>query len=134
MCAELYLRPTSKTQSKRRKFSYAVGDKVRVSHSRTLFKRGYSKQFSSEVCIVQRRVRIRTHPAYKLKDYNNEQIQCWFYERELTKVDKPENALWLIDKTIKRRTKEGKRELYVSLVGFDKRHNAWVDAASLEDV
>jgi len=132
--AELYLRQPSKTQSKRRKFSYAVGDKVRVSHSRTLFKRGYSEQFSSEVYIVQRRVRIRAHPAYKLKDYNNEQILGWFYERELTKVDKPENALWLIDKIIKRRTKAGKRELYVSFIGFDKRHNAWVDAASLEDV
>ena len=108
--AELYLRQPSKNRSKRRKFSYAVGDKVRVSHSRTLFKLGYREQFSSEVYIVQSRVRIRTHLTYKLKDYNNEQIIGWFYETELAKVDKPENALWLIDKIIKHRTKAGKRE------------------------
>ena len=99
-----------------------------------LFKWGYSQQFSSEVYIVNRRVRIWTHPAYKLKDYNNEAIQGWFYERELTKIDKPEDTLWLIDKNVKRRTKAGKRELYISFVGFDKRHNAWVDTALVEHV
>ena len=75
--AELYLHPPFKTVVKRCKFNYAMGDKVRVSHSRTLF---------------------------KLKYYTNDVIQGWFYERELTKIDKPEDELWLIDKIIKRRT------------------------------
>lgn len=131
----LYIKPYMKSSIKpRRKFNYKVGDKFRLSHLRSPFKRGYNEQYSAEVYIIKQRSRIRTHPAYEIKDYNEEQIQGWFYEHEMTKVIKTVDNLWLIDKIMKRRTRAGVKQLYVSFVGFDKKHNSWVDATALNDI
>ena len=44
---------------------------------------------------------------YKVKDFQNEPIKGNFYESELRKVQKDENALWFIEKKLKKRKRNG---------------------------
>jgi hypothetical protein len=63
----------------------------------------------------------------------NEEILGQFYEWELNDVlqsvlDKP----FTIDKIIKRRTRNGVRQAFVSWVGYPLKFNLWVDADAIE--
>jgi len=53
-----------------------------------------------------------------LIDFLNELIKENFYQSELQRVEKDENALWLIEKKIQKRKRGGKIEWLVSLDGW----------------
>ncbi|KAK3911547.1 Putative uncharacterized transposon-derived protein [Frankliniella fusca] len=76
-----------KHTSKRRKFN--VGDYVRISREKQVFKKGYTWNWSEEIFkIVQ--VIPHTMPVYQLEDLDKDPIEGTFYEMELQKVTKPE--------------------------------------------
>ena len=62
----------------------------------------------------------------------NEEILGQFYEWELNEV--PQNVVdkpFTIDKIIKRRTRNGVRQAFVSWVGYLPKFNLWVDADTI---
>ena len=71
--------------TKKTKFPFAVGDKVRITKYRKTFQRGYESQWETEVFQVI--YVLRTFPVtYVLIDRNNEILQGSFYSEELIKV------------------------------------------------
>lgn len=99
---------------------FKVNDKVRISKSKALFAKGYTPNWSNELFKI---VKVqRTKPTtYLLKDYLDQPVLGAFYEQELqkTKVDE----IYLVEKILKRRGDQ----LFVKFLGFDNKHNAWIN-------
>ena len=64
---------------------YNVGDRVRISRFKNIFAKGYTPNWSREIFIVNK-VNERVPYTYNLKDLNDEEIICSFYDRELQKT------------------------------------------------
>ncbi len=62
-------------------------------------------------------------PTYKIQDMNGEEIQGTFYEEEL---QKSEQEIFRIEKIIRSRVKNGKKELFIKWDGYDKSFNSWI--------
>ena len=67
----------------------------------------------------------------KLKDYNNEPIDGSFYTYELLKTVVPE--YFLIEKVIKTRSVEKKKELLVKYKGHSDKFIQWIPESQVED-
>ena len=71
---------------------------MRVSKIKGTFEKGYLPNWSEEIFFVRRRIPLSV-PCYELKDYNNENIEGLWYEKELQHVKK---EMFWIEKIIKK--------------------------------
>jgi hypothetical protein len=100
---------------------FTNGDSVRISRAKPIFEKGYLPTFSDEIFkIVQ--VSNSTPPYFELVDHENEPIRGRFYAEELCKTT--EDTTYRIESVIKKRTKNGKRELLVKFIGY--KQNYWI--------
>ena len=112
-------------QPKKVKFKFKTGTKVRISKNKMTFEKGYRPNWTEEVFIISERV-TRNPPVYKIKDLAGEILEGTFYEWELQEVEKLDDDLYVIDKVIKQRRKNGKTEYFVSWKGYPSKFNSWV--------
>jgi hypothetical protein len=70
------------------KFKYRLGDYVRISVERDVFRKGYKQRWTSEVFRVVKQS-PRDPVVYKLEDLDGEPIIGSFYEPELQRVSEP---------------------------------------------
>ena len=84
--------------------AFKVGDKVRASKFKTLFEKGYTPNWSTEVFEI---VSVqRTYPVtYILRDSAGEPISGGFYKYELHSVANPTVSLWLRRLLVARETR-----------------------------
>lgn len=102
-----------------RKVKFAVGDSVRISKHRELFKKGYTANWSNEIFKI-RKVQFTNPRTYLLGDAQNNDILGGFYEEELQKVKHPD--VYLVEKVLRRRG----NKVFVKWLGLDKTHNSWI--------
>jgi hypothetical protein len=102
-----------------RKINFKPGDVVRVSKYKTLFEKGYTPSWSTELFTVDR-VQRTVPPVYILRDYRGSVIKGAFYGQELNRTKYPET--YLVEKVLRRK---GNR-VYVKWLGLDKSHNSWI--------
>ena len=114
-----------KAKSVRERFKFKVGSKVRISKNKMTFEKGYRPNWTDEIFEVCERLE-RNPPVYRIKDLAGEQLEGTFYEWELQEVEKPNDALYIIDKVIKQRKRAGKTEYFVSWIGYPSKFNSWV--------
>ena len=76
----VYIDEHNKERSK-----FKVGDRVRISKFKNIFAKGYNPNWSSEIFIVDK-VNDTVPYTYNLKNLNDEEILCSFYDRELQKT------------------------------------------------
>ena len=69
---------------------------------------------------------------YKLNDWNDEPIIEHFYGAELNKVSKDSETLFNIEKVVKRRKRQGKKELHVKWLDYPSSMNSWVSEDSVQ--
>lgn len=102
------------------KNKFEINDLVRISKHKSLFEKGYTPSWSTEVfkiCKVQ-----STNPVtYLLKDLNENMISGSFYEQELQKTKCGD--IYLIEKIIRKKD----NKLYVKWLGFDNSANSWIN-------
>ena len=55
---------------------------VRITKKKTMFEKSYMPKWTVEVFTVSK-IQYTDPPTYKIKDYNNDEIQGTFYEQEL---------------------------------------------------
>ena len=61
---------------------FKVNDRVRITKYKNIFNKGYTKNWSREIFIIN--CLLKTNPwTYKVKDLNGEKIIKSFYENEL---------------------------------------------------
>ncbi|KAJ8321151.1 hypothetical protein KUTeg_001276 [Tegillarca granosa] len=122
--SDMNLKPRLKDKRRRKTlfpYKFKIGDLVRISHLNRPFQRAYDEQFTTEL-------------FKKIKDFHNEILKWTFYSSELTKVEKDESSLYLIDKIIKSRMRKGKKQYFVHFEGWPESFNDWVDADEVKDI
>ncbi|XP_041355481.1 uncharacterized protein LOC121373099 [Gigantopelta aegis] len=126
-----YLIKPKKIIHKKTKFTFSVGDKVRVSHLRGTFDREYQEQWSGEIFIIERRYWSQSHYLYKLKDWGGDPIEGTFYAAELQKVTENPDQLYHIQDIIKKRTRNKQKEVLVQWFHWPKKYNSWIPEADV---
>ena len=131
--AFMYLKP-KKTKKNPTPFQFKKDDLVRISHKNMVFDRSYDEHFTREIFKIYQRMRMQGIPMYKIKDFQEEAIKGNFYESELQKVNKDENALWFIEKKIKKRKRNGETQWLVKFDGWPNKYNQWISEKDITDV
>src|SRR5277367_4382083 len=103
---------------------YEVGDEVRLSKAKQLFRKGYLPNWTEEIFTVSR-VLDTEAVQYKVTDYRHDEIQGLFYGAELQKVVK--SAEYAVERVLRRRRVRGRYQYLVKWLGYDDTHNSWVD-------
>ncbi|XP_036142911.1 uncharacterized protein LOC118648602 [Monomorium pharaonis] len=98
---------------------FKVGDSVRVSKFKTVFEKGYTPNWTTEVFKI---IKVQhTNPVtYLLEDYRGTSIVGAFYEHELHRATHPD--VYLVEKVLRRKGDK----VYVKWLGFDGSHNSWI--------
>lgn len=76
-----------KTIFNEKKVKFNIGSFVRISNPKQTFDKGYKKQWSDEIFLVQKAILSHPH-TYTITDLNGEKIEGKFYEEELQEVIK----------------------------------------------
>lgn len=114
---------------KRKKPKLKVGDFVRIAKIKGKFSRGYKEQSNLEIFKIYHINEKMPIPLYHLENYSGtEKIKGGFYEFELTKSD---SEVFRIEKVIRKRKKNGIKELYVKWKGFDSSFNSWIPESNV---
>ena len=111
---------------------YSVGDNVRVSRERMPFRKGYQRNFTTEIFRIGSILGGNRVPTYKLVDLNGQPIVGSFYEPELSKTVVSEETEFKIEKIIKRRRRGRGWEYFVKWLGYPDSFNSWVKASALK--
>lgn len=104
----------------KQKIAFKVGDYVRLSKFRTVFEKGYTPNWTTEIFRI-RKVQYNTDPiTYLLEDYQKREINGSVYAEELQAVKYPD--VYLVEKILRHRN----GEVYVKWLGFGSEHNSWI--------
>jgi hypothetical protein len=114
-------------------FKYGVGDKVRISHIRSLFDREYQQKWSSEVFKVAKRYMRERIPVYRLVDLEGEEIKGTFYQQELQGVYVDEDTVYKIEKVLKRRTIGRQKQVLIRWLHWPPKFDSWIPLSELKD-
>ena len=122
------LYPPTQLTVNRKKSKFKVGDIVRIGKKKKTFEKGFTTNWTEELFTI---VKVQhTQPwTYKIKDKNNEEVKGTFYEEEL---QKSKQKVYRIERVLKRRTKVGKKELFVKWKGYPSTFNSWILASNVE--
>lgn len=107
--------------SKLRKNKLKLNDFVRISKYKSLFEKGYTPNWSTEIFRIIKI--IPTEPTtYHLADLKGERIKGGFYEKELQKTQITD--VYLVEKIIRRKG----NKVFVKWLGFDNSYSSWINA------
>lgn len=106
------------------KNTFSVGDFVRISKAKHIFKKGYKPSWTTEVFKISK-IQTTNPVTYLLIDLEGVSISGGFYKEELQKTKYPD--VYLVEKVLKRRA----NTVYVKWLGFDNSHNSWVDSSNI---
>jgi hypothetical protein len=104
------------------KHRYELGDVVRISKFKTIFEKGYTPAWSTELFKIIA-VQPTTPVTYKIQDMQGRPIEGSFYDQELLKTRFPD--IYLVEKILRRKG----NKLYVKWLGLDER--SWINKNDL---
>jgi hypothetical protein len=109
---------------------FKVDDRVRVSYNNDVFDKGYHVKWTHQIYLISEV--LKTKPTtYKVKDERNNELLGSFYDNELQLTKQPKDV-YPVEKIIKSRTKNGKKEHFVKFQGYDDSWNEWLPANQVE--
>ena len=113
-------------------YEFNVGDKVRISKLKKLFDKGYLPNWSEEIFTISKRI-PRNPPVYKLKEYDGDELEGSFYEKELQRVEtKGKEEVYKIEEILKKRKKGNNIEYFVKWLGYPEKYNSWINKKDIE--
>ena len=118
----------------KQKFKYKVGDLVRLAYNKYTFQRDYQQKWTSEIFKISERLMRQGIPVYRVTDYSDDAIIGTFYEQELQQVHKDEDALWIVEKIIRKRSRKGIEECLVKYEGWPDKYNSWVKKSDIKTI
>lgn len=96
-----------------------VGNFVRISRYKSLFEKGYTANWSTEIFKI-RKIQQTVPISYLLEDLSDHPIHGTFYKHELQKSQCPD--VYLIEKVVRKH----KDKSLVKWLGFDSSHNSYI--------
>ena len=115
------------------KFKYNVGDTVRISKQRGVFRKGYEQTYTDEFFKIVECI-PRSPPVYKLQDIVGEDINGTFYSQELQKVIIDKAKVFKIEKILKTKKQKGMTMCLVSWRGWPDKYDSWVPKNEIVDI
>ena len=106
------------------KFKFKIGDFVRISKIKKTFEKGYTRNWTREIFVVNS-IKPTVPVSYKLLDLKGDNLIGSFYELELQKIDYTGKA-FEIEKIIKKKKVKGELKYFVSWKGYPSNFNSWV--------
>ena len=106
-----------------------VGDYVRLSFRKRMFKKGYLENFSEEVFKIKKVFSKNIPTTYVVEDLKDEEIDGRFYEQELQLVKLPSS--FVVEKIIDEKSKRGKKSYLVRWRGYPPEFDEWVSEKDL---
>jgi len=97
------------------------GDRVRLNKIHRTFEKGYFPSWTEEVFVVHRVV-PGIVPTYKIREWDDTPVKGTFYEADLQKVHVTDDALFRIEKVLKRQ----KDRVLVKWKGWPDQYNSWI--------
>lgn len=105
-------------------WKFEIGDRVRITKYKNIFEKGYKQNWTDEIFVIA--IRFPSNPAtYGLKDLLGEEIKGRFYEQEIQKVEKRDDDLYIVEKVLKTRRRNGQLEHFVKWQGYENKFNSW---------
>ena len=98
---------------------FSIADHVRITKKKKTFDKGYPQRWTEEVFKISR-IQLIIPVAYKISDYNGDEIQGSLYEQKLQKTTQ---GTFRIETVLKR---QGDKFL-VKWMGYPKSFNSWID-------
>jgi hypothetical protein len=71
--------------------------------------------------------------VYKIADYDDEELDGTFYERELQRVNKIDSDFFRVEEVLRSRMRNKRKEYFVKWPGYPDKFNYWVPAESVKD-
>lgn len=107
-----------------------IGDRVRISKARRVFKKSYLPSWTEELFTISR-VNQTTPITYVLKDDNNEELLGSFYHQEIQKVG--DKDIFRIETVLKQRTGPKRtKEFLVKWQGYPSSFNSWIPQTAFQ--
>ncbi|XP_031335711.1 uncharacterized protein LOC116165417 [Photinus pyralis] len=103
---------------------FKIGDFVRISKYKSVFSKGYTPNFSTELFKVVK-VKVGNPVTYLLEDSFGKPIMRQFYAEEMQKTAHPD--IFLVEKVLRRKGDQ----LYVRWLGMYKSHDSWIKKSDL---
>lgn len=112
---------------------FQIGDYVRIAKIKNKFAKGYFPNWSIEIFRI---IGIKHSYPYKytLEDLNKEIILTTFYENELQKTNIDLKKEFIIEKILKTRIIDGKKQFLVKWKGYNDNFNSWIDESEIKDI
>ncbi|CAG2254272.1 unnamed protein product [Mytilus edulis] len=123
----------TKIKSRKKSFRYKVNDLVRLTFKRHPFQRGYLQKWTEEIFKISRRYFRQQLSLYKVVDLQDEAIEGTFQDSEVQKVRKDGETKWKIEKVIKRRKRNGTKQVLVRWLGYPKKFDSWVPVSDIQN-
>ena len=111
---------------KKRSLKYQIGDTVRISHARAIFDREYQQKWTGEVFRITARYMREGIPIYELEDWSGEEVKGMFYEEELQPTIVDEQTEYKIEKVLRKRTRQRKKEILVRWLHWPPKYDSWI--------
>ena len=105
-----------------RKFN--VGDVVRISKQKSVFTKGYTPNWSTELFKIKE-VKISNPATYILEDSLGAPIAGRFYAEELQRAKHED--VYLVEKVLRRKGDK----VYVRWLGLGKNHDSWIHKSNV---
>ena len=115
-------------KSKPKRFKFKVGDHVRRSLRKRLFKKGYKMNWREEIFQIVNWL-PRTPVVYEVRDLLERPIEDVFCEKELQKVKRPD--IFRVEKVLKKRTGNKKEEYLVRWFGYNSDFDSWLQSTDI---
>ena len=105
-----------------RKPKFSIGEKVRITKYKGIFKKGYLPNWTEEIFIIKHII-YSMPPVYKIVDLQDEEILGTFYEDELQAVD--DTGVYRIEKILKKKKVKGQTYYLIKWKGYPDSFNSW---------
>ena len=116
-------------------FQFDFGDRVKASYLSKSFDRAYDERWGKMIYTITGRKMSQGYQMYKLKNWQNESIDGWFYATELQVVEVDDDTQFEVERVIKRRTtgprNARRREVLVKWLGWSDSYTSWIPESDL---
>lgn len=109
---------------------FPIGQKVRLSVGRIVFRKGYKFTYTPEVFLIKKHL-FKDPPAYIIEDQNGKELDSVVYESKLVAYNKLDPVL-KVAKVVKTRKRNRALEYLVRWEGFASKFDSWIDKEQLD--
>ena len=95
--------------------------------------REYSQKWTGELFKIDTRFRREGVPVYTILDWDGERVDGTFYGPELQPVTIDPTTEYRVEKILKRRVRNKRKEVLVRLLHWPKKYDSWIPEADVKD-